>query len=284
VLYCKQSRPRSLLVGGGAVAAFAAMATAAIAASRVAAGAQARHAGMDHAHHLHQQATGGTTAADPHAHHRAMMMHPPALQRSVHRYRLPDAKLIGTDGKETTLRKLLGGGKPVLVDFIFTTCTTICPVLSATFTQVQARLGKDRNDVRLVSISIDPEEDTPERLRAYADRYHAGPEWGFFTGDRADIIAIQKAFEVYRGNKMSHEPTILLRDARSEPWVRLDGLASAADVMKAYALLTGAVNEQETPVSSGEAVTDRMRRSSEPSGMGSAPVAGRWTRSCRTTP
>lgn len=234
MLYFKQCRPPSLLVAAGAVAAFAALATVAIAASPMAAGPHAGHAGMDHAHHLNQQAAAGAASADPHAHHRAMLMQQAAFQRSVHRYRLPDAKLIGTDGKETTLLEVLGGGKPVMVNFIFTTCTTICPVLSATFSQVQGELGADRDAVRMISISIDPEEDTPDRLSAYAERYHAGPQWRFFTGRLDDIIAIQKAFDVYRGNKMSHEPAILLRGDADSPWVRLDGFASAADVVKEY--------------------------------------------------
>ncbi|NEX18949.1 SCO family protein [Thiorhodococcus mannitoliphagus] len=198
-------------------------------------GHSAHQAGMSHDHAMHQMQETGASAEspDPHAHHRAMMQET-AFQRSEQRYALPDRKLVDMNGKETSLLRELDSGKPVIVNFIFTTCTTICPVLSATFSQVQGALGEGAQDVRMISISIDPEEDTPERLRAYAERYHAGPEWRFFTGNRDDIIAIQKAFEVYHGNKMSHEPAILLRQTAGDPWVRLDGFASAGDVIKEY--------------------------------------------------
>ena len=91
----------------------------------------------------------------------------------------------------------------------------------------------------MVSVSIDPEHDTPERLREYARRFNAGPQWQFLTGDLDDMIAIQKAFDVYRGNKMNHEPTTLLRRAEGGPWVRLDGLASAAAIVDEYGQLSG---------------------------------------------
>jgi protein SCO1/2 len=71
-------------------------------------------------------------------------------------------------------------------------------------------------------------------LREYAERYKAGPQWRFLTGDLDDSIAVQKAFDVYRGNKMSHEPTTLLRVSQDGPWVRLDGIASAAQIVAEY--------------------------------------------------
>jgi protein SCO1/2 len=106
--------------------------------------------------------------------------------------------------------------------------------MSATFTQVQEELGPEREKVRMVSISIDPEHDTPERLREYAQRYKAGAGWKFLTGSLDDSIAVQKAFDVYRGNKMSHEPTTLLRVSEGGAWVRLDGIASAAQIVSEY--------------------------------------------------
>ena len=70
-------------------------------------------------------------------------------------------------------REAIGSDKPVLVNFIFTTCTTICPVMSAGMSQFLANLGAEQDRVRVVTISIDPETDTADVLRAYAARYHA---------------------------------------------------------------------------------------------------------------
>jgi protein SCO1/2 len=172
-------------------------------------------------------------SADPHAQHRHMMGKG-GYARSEHRYELPDLALVGMDGKPTTLLREVDIDQPVMLNFIFTTCTTICPVLSATFAQVQRELGPKAAEMRMVSITIDPEYDTPEQLRAYAQRFDAGDQWGFFTGELADIVAIQRAFDAFRGSKMNHEPLTFLRAAPGEPWVRINGIASGSDIVAEY--------------------------------------------------
>lgn len=191
------------------------------------------HAPEGHAHHEHAEHQGQGDGDDPHAHHRSMM-NQKGYKRSEHEYRLEDVKLTAMDGSETTLLNELDSGKPVMINFVFTTCTTICPVMSGTFAQVQSQLGPEAEEVRMVSFSIDPEYDTPERLRAYANQYGAGSQWQFLTGDLDALIAVQKAFDVYRGNKMNHEPTTLMRRSPDEPWVRLDGIASGAQIVAEY--------------------------------------------------
>jgi protein SCO1/2 len=175
--------------------------------------------------------------ADPHAHHRHML-ESKTYSRSLHDYQLPDLQVVTMAGEKSSLLAEVNRDQPVMLNFIFTTCTTICPVLSATFSQVEQKLGAERERVRMISITIDPEYDTPARLRAYAARYGAGPQMQFLTGKLEDIVAIQKAFDAYRGTKMNHEPLTFLRMSAQEPWVRLNGLASAADVVREYRQLT----------------------------------------------
>lgn len=189
----------------------------------------------EHQDHDHAASEGDE---DPHAHHRAMMQQP-GYQRSEHSYAFDDRKLFQMDGQATSLLAELDCGKPVMVNFIFTTCTTICPVMTGIFAQVQNELGPERDAVRMISVSIDPEYDTPERLQEYAMRFRAGPEWHFLTGNAEDVIAVQRAFEVYRGNKMSHQPVTLMRRAVGDPWVRMDGIASAAEIAAEYRQLGG---------------------------------------------
>jgi len=162
------------------------------------------------------------------------MMNQTGYRRSEHVYALPDVKLVGMDGAETSLLAELSTDRPVMVNFIFTTCTTICPVMTGVLSQVQKELGPEAERVRMISFSIDPEYDTPERLREYAERFKAGPEWRFFTGDPQRMVSVQRAFDNYRGNKMNHPPVTLLRRSAGEPWVRLDGIASAAEVTAEY--------------------------------------------------
>jgi protein SCO1/2 len=125
---------------------------------------------------------------------------------------------------------------PVVLQFIFTTCPSICPLLSTALSAAQAEMGEG---VRLVSISIDPEYDTPARLRDYARRFKAGPRWRFLTGGREDVAAVQKAFGAWRVNKMSHEPLTFLRRAAGEPWVRLAGPVGAGELAAEVRRLSG---------------------------------------------
>jgi protein SCO1/2 len=170
---------------------------------------------------------------DPHHHHHAMPVEQDGYVRSVASYTIPDVRLMDAKGAGMPLHSRLAG-KPVILNFIFTSCGAICPVMSATFSQLQAVLGPEREAVNMVSISIDPEQDTPAALKAYADKYGAGPQWQMLTGSLDDSIAVQRAFDVYRGDKMNHQPATFLRAGPGQPWVRLDGFASAADILREY--------------------------------------------------
>jgi cytochrome oxidase Cu insertion factor (SCO1/SenC/PrrC family) len=101
-----------------------------------------------------------TTEHDHHA-HQGHEIPPGGVRRSEVSYAIPDVTLIDQDGQRVGVRDLLSTDKPVLANFIFTTCTAICPAMSATFAQVQQGLAADKGEVLMVSISIDPEQDTP---------------------------------------------------------------------------------------------------------------------------
>lgn len=150
-------------------------------------------------------------------------------------YDVPDMRMVEASGKELGLRNLLNGDEPVMLNFIFTTCTTLCPVMSATFHDVQKKLGPGRKDVRLVSVSIDPENDTPAELTKYATKFKAGSQWTFLTGTVQQSVDVQMAFGIFAGEKMNHTPVTFIKakGARSN-WVRIDGLASAGQIIKEY--------------------------------------------------
>jgi protein SCO1/2 len=175
---------------------------------------------------MQEHPTPGDAPPDPHAHHHAMMMAPPQVTRSVANYATPDISITRSDGTRVSFAQALDDGRPVLLDFIYTTCTTICPVMSQTFAEVQRRLGADAGSVKMVSVSTDPEQDTPARLTEYAKRYRAGAQWTFYTGTVEASIAAQRAFDEYRGDKMNHTPVTFFRSAPGQPWVRLDGFAT----------------------------------------------------------
>jgi protein SCO1/2 len=175
-------------------------------------------------------------AVQDHAHH-AMPSEQDRYVRSMENYAIPDVNMVDADGVGLSLRSALAD-KPVFLNFIFTSCGAVCPVMSRIFLQVQSELGPERDKVRMVSISIDPEQDTPAVLKAYADKYGAGPQWKMLTGSLNDSISVQRAFNVYRSDKMDHLPTTFLHARPGQPWVRLDGFASAADILHEYHQLT----------------------------------------------
>jgi protein SCO1/2 len=179
-------------------------------------------------------AAGGPVLAqspgDEHAHHHHHEMQPEALRRSVAEILVPDVELVRHDGARVALRGEVEDGRPVFLDFMYTTCTAICPVTTATFAALQERLGAAREAVHMVSISIDPEEDTPVRLVAYRKKYAAGTQWGHYTGAAEASVAVQRAFGAFTGDKMGHQPVTFFRPAPGQPWVRLDGFATPEDL------------------------------------------------------
>jgi protein SCO1/2 len=169
------------------------------------------------------------SADDPHAQHHHEMM--AGTTRSTVDYTVPPVKLVRDDGRTVSLTDELNDGRPVVMNFIYTTCTSICPLSSQTFSQLQGKLATLRENVHMVSISIDPEQDTPARLSEYARKFRAGPGWQHYTGTLAASTEAQRAFDVYRGDKMSHTPVTLLRSAPGKPWVRIDGFATADNLL-----------------------------------------------------
>lgn len=155
-------------------------------------------------------------------------------QKTLVKYRIPDVVLLDHDGKEVRIKEFFDTDQVIIVDFIYGTCTTICPVLSVGFSYFQKKTLKMGEKVRLVSFSIDPDNDTPEIMREYLERYDGQTGWTIFTGKRDDITAVLRSFDAYVSNKMDHYPLTIMRGPEDNQWVRLHGMLSASDLMKEY--------------------------------------------------
>ena len=161
-------------------------------------------------------------------------------KRTIENYVVPDVTLVNQNGAKIKLRSLLSSKKVVLIDFIFTTCTTICPVLSAGFSNFQKKIGTDSENVHLVSISIDPENDTPKKMKAYLQRYKAKPGWDFLTGNPNDIKKVLGALKASTAdNKMYHLPLAILHSSNAKQWVRIYGLIGTSDLIAEYRKVLG---------------------------------------------
>ena len=178
-----------------------------------------------------QRAPDQAPPADEHAAHRAAVERPRYSVSEGH-YSVPDVDLVDAMGVSVALPRLLESEGPVALNFIFTTCATICPVMTSTFAQMRHELGDDAGRVRLVSISIDPDYDRPAVLKQYAERFGAGGGWSFLTGDGARISEVLRSFDAYTGSKMNHRPVTLLKRPQQASWIRIDGLASGQDLAR----------------------------------------------------
>lgn len=149
---------------------------------------------------------------------------------------IPDVIVKDQNGKSLNFYRDLVKGKVVAVNFVFTTCTAICPSLTATFRRVQQQLAEEKVSAQLISISVDPTTDTPERLQEFAAKFNAEPGWTFVTGNTADIDLILKEFGVAAANKNDHSPMILIGNEAAGYWTRAYGLSSPTSLVKLIAL------------------------------------------------
>ncbi|MEX8493383.1 SCO family protein [Sphaerotilus sp.] len=155
-----------------------------------------------------------------------------AVHRSEQRYQVPTVKVLTADGRAQALRPLLDDGRPVVLTFLYTSCTTVCPVTSHVIDEFVRALGAEAPQVNVVSVSIDPDHDTVTRLAEHARSRRA--QGTFVTGDPQSSETVQRAFDAWRGDKMNHDAVIFLRAPASPVWVRLDGLVSPRRLLDEY--------------------------------------------------
>ena len=166
----------------------------------------------------------GAADEDPHAKHRAMMKQKSDPIAETADIDLRDRLLVDQDGQELMFVSDVIGDNIVVMDFVYTTCTTICPVLSAIFTQVQGKLGEQvGEDVVLVSMSVDPARDTPQRLKAYSAKHRAGDGWLWLTGAKPVVDEVLVGVGAYTTNVEDHPTQVLIGDGRTGEWQRLFG-------------------------------------------------------------
>ena len=137
----------------------------------------------------------------------------------------PNVQLTTQDGAKVRFYDDLLKGKSVAIDLIYTDCKDECPLETARLVQVQKLLG-DRigKDLFFYSITIDPKHDTPEVLKDYADKFHAGPGWLFLTGDENDIHLIGRKlglpYDLDATSADGHGPMLMLGDEPSGQWMQ----------------------------------------------------------------
>lgn len=178
-------------------------------------------------------------ARDAHVQHRQAGATPVAPQNA--RVKLADTALLDQNGRNVRLKSDVIGERIVIVGFIYTSCTTVCPVISAVMAQAQgklaARLGRD---VALLTVTVDPVRDTPARLKEYGSRFGAGPDWTWLGGRKPQVDEVLRTFGAYTPNFADHPPLVLVGDAKTGQWLRFYGFPSPDQLVSAVDELTAA--------------------------------------------
>jgi cytochrome oxidase Cu insertion factor (SCO1/SenC/PrrC family) len=139
---------------------------------------------------------------------------------------IPDVPVVDQAGRELHFHRDLIAGRVVVVAFFFTRCQDACPVVAHTLISLQRALG-DRRDVTIVSVSLDPEHDTPEQLAAWAERYKVKKGWTLVSGPRDSMSRLARAMTGDDARPNVHGAVLYIGNDRTGEWVRDTGTASA---------------------------------------------------------
>ncbi len=146
---------------------------------------------------------------------------------------IADVNVITQADRSVRFYSDLVKGRLVAVNFVFTDCGTVCPLMGLRYAQLQNLLGALASDVSLLSISIDPLTDTPARLAQWSQKFGAKPGWTLVTGGKADIDTLVKSLGSSAVDPASHSPLlIVIDDKHGGPWQRLDGLAEPTTIAR----------------------------------------------------
>jgi protein SCO1/2 len=144
-----------------------------------------------------------------------------------------DVELINQDGKKVHLYSDVLKGKTVVVNAFFTSCTSVCPPMNRNMEKIQEALG-DRvgRDVFLVSITVDPEVDTPVRLKEYAKKFHAGAGWIFLTGKKENLDWALYKLGQYVERKDDHTTIFIIGNEPTGLWKKAFGMANVTELVQ----------------------------------------------------
>ena len=167
------------------------------------------------------------SVADPHAGHSA----PAQPQTPAQKY-FTDVELLNQDGEKVRFYTDVLKGKTVVVNAFFTTCTSVCPPMNRSMEKIQEAFGpRVGKDVFLVSLTVDPETDTPARLKEYAAKFHAGRGWTFLTGKKENLDGALYKLGQYVQEKNEHKTVIIVGNEATGLWKKALGLAKVEDLI-----------------------------------------------------
>ena len=155
------------------------------------------------------------------------------LSSLVSAMKIPDVEVLDQEGKKRAFYTDLVKGQVVAINFIFTDCETICPVAGAYFGKLLKLSKADPNHpVKFISISLDAANDTPEKLKTWAQRFGHNSNWSLVTGEPNQINKLLKTLGAFTANKDDHGPLVLVGSEPQKQWKHLQGFTSPEIIWK----------------------------------------------------
>lgn len=146
---------------------------------------------------------------------------------------IPNVAVLDQDGRNQKFYADLIKDKVVIVNFVFTTCKFVCPLSGANFSKLQTLLGERLGrDVFLISVSTDPETDSPQKLKTWGERYKAKAGWTLITGEPKEIAGLLRVLKGDGLDKDYHVPSLLMVNDAKKTHRRSYGLEEPARIIK----------------------------------------------------
>jgi cytochrome oxidase Cu insertion factor (SCO1/SenC/PrrC family) len=148
--------------------------------------------------------------------------------------KIPDLTLRDQHGKPHRFYSELVKGKTAIINFFFTTCTSVCPTMMGALARVQQKLG-DRlgKDINMLSITVDPEIDTPSQLLKYGRALGVRPGWYLLTGTKEDIDSMVTKLSGYQlKDKNEHTSLLIIYNEPEGAWLKTMGLGPPEAIVK----------------------------------------------------
>jgi cytochrome oxidase Cu insertion factor (SCO1/SenC/PrrC family) len=146
----------------------------------------------------------------------------------------PNTVLLTQDNKPVHFFDDLLKGKIVLINYMFTTCTGVCPAMTSNLLKVQEYLGERVGaGVNIISISVDPAVDTPEALKKYANNYKVKPGWYFLTGKKEDVDSVLRKVGGFVKDKNDHTSLLIIGNVETGQWMKMFAMSRPAEIADA---------------------------------------------------
>jgi protein SCO1 len=155
-----------------------------------------------------------------------------ALQVGPAQLAVPDVQVVDQSGQRLRFSSDIVKGRIAVVNGFFTTCTAFCPITQENLARLAKALG-DRmgRDVVIVSVSVDPENDTPERMKAWGEKFHIAPGWTLVSGKKEDVQTLLKSLGLYVETPQRHQSALMIGSQKAG-WVRASSWSSAEKLVK----------------------------------------------------